>query len=158
MKMPREPSSHLSDVLRGFRSCVRRHRVLRYMTAIFLACVAAALQFGIQRFVGSGVDPGSYQFFLGATALSAVWTGRQSAFITLACSALFKLYFFLPPHFSFRVDSPATALRLVLFVGVGTVVCLGGGACTHPGRSSKAPWAALEMPSWLRTTRNSFGT
>jgi len=98
------------------------------MTAIFLACVAAALQFGIQRFVGSGVDPGSYQFFLGATALSAVWTGRQSAFITLACSALFKLYFFLPPHFSFRVDSPATALRLVLFVGVGTVVCLGGGA------------------------------
>jgi PAS domain S-box-containing protein len=93
-----------------------------------LACVAAALQFGVQWIVGPGEDTGSYQFLLGATALSAAWTGRSSALVTLTCSALFKLYYFLPPANSFRIETTATFVHLILFIAVGTVICIVGGA------------------------------
>jgi two-component system, cell cycle sensor histidine kinase and response regulator CckA len=56
-----------------------------------------------------------------------VWAGRRCAIVTLCCSALLKLYFFLPPVYSFRIESPATLLRLVLFVAIGGVICLVGG-------------------------------
>ena len=68
----------------SIRSRLRRSGPFRYAFAILLACVAAALQYGVQWSVGPGEDTGSYQFFLGATALSAVWTGRSSAFVTLS--------------------------------------------------------------------------
>ncbi len=100
----------------------------RYVFAILLACLAAALQFGIGWLVGSDGDPGSYQLFLGATALSAVWAGRRSAIVTLFVSSLFKLYFFLPPAYSFRIGSTAALVHLVLFVAIGSVICLVGGA------------------------------
>jgi two-component system cell cycle sensor histidine kinase/response regulator CckA len=99
----------------------------RYLFAAFLACLAAALQFGIGSLVGSEGDPGSYQLFLGATALSAVLAGRRSAFVTLFVSSLFKLYFFLPPANSFRIESTAVLVHLVLFVAIGGVICLVGG-------------------------------
>ena len=58
----------------------------RYLFAVLLACLAAALQFGVGWLVGTEGDPGSYQLFLGATALSAVKAGRRSAFVTLMVS------------------------------------------------------------------------
>ena len=100
----------------------------RYLFAVLLAFVAAALQFGIGWLVGSDGDPGSYQLFLGATALSAVLAGRRSAIVTLFVSSLFKLYFFLPPFYSFRISSMATLVHLILFVAIGSVICLVGGA------------------------------
>ena len=62
------------------RSRIRGSTAFRYLLGVFFACLAAALQLGVQRLVGGGEDIGGYQFFLGATALSAVWTGRSSAF------------------------------------------------------------------------------
>src|SRR5437588_497687 len=56
----------------SLRSRLRRSGPFRYAFAILLSCVAAALQYGVQWSVGPG-DTGSNQFFLGATALSAVW-------------------------------------------------------------------------------------
>jgi two-component system cell cycle sensor histidine kinase/response regulator CckA len=100
----------------------------RYVFAVLLACLAAALQFGLGWLVGSQGDPGSYQIFLGATALSAVTAGRWSGFVTLFVSTFFKLYFFLPPFYSFRLDSVAALVHLILFVAIGSVVCLVGGA------------------------------
>ena len=104
----------------SLRSRLRRSGPFRYAFAVLLACVAAALQYGVQWLVGPGEDTGSYQFLLGATALSAVWTGRSSAFVTLACSALFKLYYFLPPANSFRIETTATLVHLILFCAVGS--------------------------------------
>ena len=46
----------------------------------------------------------------------------------LFVSSLFKLYFFLPPAYSFRIESTAALVHLVLFVAIGSVVCLVGGA------------------------------
>jgi two-component system, cell cycle sensor histidine kinase and response regulator CckA len=102
--------------------------VLRLVFPVLLACLAAVLQLGVQWLIGTEGDPGSYQFFLGATALSAVWAGRVSAFVTLCCSALLKLYFFLPPANSLRIESPAVLIRILLFLAIGSVICLGGGA------------------------------
>jgi PAS domain S-box-containing protein len=90
--------------------------------------VAAGLEYLVQWLLGPGEGTGSYQFFLGATALSAVWTGRSSALVTLACAALFKLYYFLPPANSFRIETTATLVHLILFCAVGTLVCIVGGA------------------------------
>jgi PAS domain S-box-containing protein len=106
----------------ALKSRLRLSRALRYVFAVLLACLAAILQFGVQWLIGTGEGTGSYQFFLCATALSAVWAGRRAAFVTLCCSALFKLYLFLPPA------SPAVLVRIVLFLAIGTVICLGGGA------------------------------
>jgi PAS domain S-box-containing protein len=110
------------------RSRIQRSGAFRYALAVLLAGIAAALHLGVELLFGGVEDTGGYQFFLGATALSAVWTGRASAFVTLCCSAVLKLYFFLPPYHSFRIETPATAVRLVLFLAIGGVVCLGGGA------------------------------
>lgn len=111
----------------SLRSRLRRSGPFRYAFAILLSCVAAALQYGVQWSVGPG-DTGSYQFFLGATALSAVWTGKSSAFVTLLCSTLLKLYYFLPPANSFRIESTATLVHLILFCAVGSLICIVGGA------------------------------
>ena len=110
------------------RLSLRLDARFRYLFAALLACLAAALQFGVGWLVGSDGDPGSYQLFLGATALSAVWAGRQSAIVTLFVSSLFKLYFFLPPAYSFRIESTAALVHLILFVAIGSVICLVGGA------------------------------
>ena len=59
---------------------------------------------------------------------SAVWTGRSSAFVTLVCAALFKLYYFLPPPDSFRIETTATLVHLILFCAIGAVICIVGGA------------------------------
>ncbi len=112
----------------SIRSRLRRSGPFRYAFAVLLSCVAAALQYGVQWLVGPGEGTGSYQFLLGATALSAVWTGRSGAFVTLVCSTLFKLYYFSPPANSFRIDSTATVVHLVLFCAVGCVICIVGGA------------------------------
>jgi PAS domain S-box-containing protein len=48
--------------------------------------------------------------------------------VTLTCSALFKLYYFLPPANSFRIETTATFVHLILFIAVGTVICIVGGA------------------------------
>ena len=100
----------------------------RYVFAVLVACLAVALQFGIGWLVGRNGDPGSYQLFLGATALSAVRAGRLSGFVTLFVSSLFKLYFFLPPEYSFRLESTGALVHLILFVALGSVICLVGGA------------------------------
>ncbi len=126
--MPNEPSPDPVHAVPAARPRLWHSRPFRYALAAFLACAAAALEFGFQRLIGPGQEAGSYQFFLGATALSSVWSGRVSGFITLGCSALFKLYLFLPPYNSFRVETPATPLLLLLFLSIGSVICLGGGA------------------------------
>ena len=125
--MPIEQNEDLSFGNLPLRSRIRRSSAFRYMVAVFLACLAAALQLGVQLLFGAGEDTGGYQFFLGATALSAVWTGRTSALLTLCCSGVLKLYLFLPPYYSFRIESPATFVRLILFLAIGGLICLGGG-------------------------------
>src|SRR5215471_15925522 len=100
------------------RSRIRRSSVFRYLLAVCLACLAAVLQSAVQLLLGPAEDIGGYQFFLGAVALSAIWTGRRSALVTLCCAGILKLYFFLPPFYSFRLESPATLVRLVLFLAI----------------------------------------
>ena len=116
--------------LHGFplRLGFRLNSRFRYVFAVLIACLAAALQFGIGWLVGTKGDPGSYQLFLGATALSAVRAGRLSGFITLFVSSLFNLYYFLPPPNSFRIDTTATLVHLILFVALGSVISVVGGA------------------------------
>jgi PAS domain S-box-containing protein len=113
---------------KSLRSQLRRSAALSYVFAVLLACVAAALHLGLKWLIGTEEELGSYQFFLGATTLSAMWFGRRRAFVTLGCCTLFKLYFFLPPANSFSIDSFATLIRLVLFVAIGSLICVVGGA------------------------------
>ena len=126
--MPLNSEADSGSVWSALRSLLRRSAAIRHSLAVLLACLAAAFQFGLLWLVGTQEDVGAYQFFLSATALSAVWTGRIGGFITLCCSALMKLYFFLPPRGSFHIHSPATFARLLLFLAVGGMISLGGGA------------------------------
>jgi two-component system cell cycle sensor histidine kinase/response regulator CckA len=116
--------------IRGLRlkSRLRRYGALRYVFAVFLACLAAALHFGVQWLIGAEDDESAYEFFLGATALSAVWAGRLSGFVTLWTSALLKLYFFLPVFGSFHLEYPGGFVRFFVFLAIGSLICLGGGA------------------------------
>jgi PAS domain S-box-containing protein len=48
--------------------------------------------------------------------------------VTLVCAALFKLYYFLPPSDSFRIETTASLVHLILFCAVGALLCVVGGA------------------------------
>src|SRR5215467_14402574 len=117
--MPAENEKRLRFSATPLKSRIRRSARFRYSFAILLACLAAGAQFLLEWLVAPSEELGSYQFFLGATALSALWTGRFGGFVTLLTSSLFKLYYFLPPPFSFRIESHIMAIRLVMFVAMG---------------------------------------
>jgi PAS domain S-box-containing protein len=95
---------------------------------VAIAVIALPLQLCLQQYFGENQDPGSYQLFLAATALSSLWAGSRSGILTLGVSTVLKLYFLLPPLYSFRVESPAVLVRLILFCAVGIVICLVSGA------------------------------
>src|SRR4051794_40305893 len=120
------------------KSGLRRSHLLRYGFAVLLAVLAAGLQFGVHWFFDVGDESDAYEFFLGATALSSIWAGRLSAFVTLCCSALIRLYFFLPPHGSLRLEYPSGLVRLLLFLAIGSLIGLGGGALY----ASQEAWAS----------------
>src|SRR5690242_1297958 len=126
--MPAEHEEGLRFSAIPLKSLIRRSTGFRYAFAIMLAFVAVCAQFLLERLVGAKNNIGTYQFFLGATALSALWTGRSGGLVTLFTSTVLALYFFIPPSNSLLVDSYIAGLQLILFVTLGMVVCLVGGA------------------------------
>src|SRR5262245_23427978 len=126
--MPAEHEEGLQFSAIPLKSWIRRSTGIRFTFAILLAFLALCAQFLLQQLVGAKNSVGTYQFFLGATALSALWTGRSGGLVTLSTSTVLDLFFFIPPYHSLRVDSYIAIIQLVLFMAVGMVVCVVGGA------------------------------
>ena len=101
----------------------RRPPAVRY----FLAVLIAAVALGIQLFFHPILAPDSYQLFIASVALSAMYLGTRAGLLTLALASAAKLYFFLPPLYSFGVADHKIAARLGLFFFVGLIVCWIGG-------------------------------
>ncbi len=87
--------------------------------------VALALPFaalGLQLWIEPLAPQTSYQLFLGAVALSALYGGLEDGLLTLFVSGLGRFYLFESPRLSFAEGHPAITLRLVLFVALGIMV------------------------------------
>jgi PAS domain S-box-containing protein len=112
----------------AIRNVLRGSAVLRYGLAAALAVVALLLHIGLEAWFGPDQSPGTYQLFLAAVALSAVWAGRNCALLTLALSVAIRLYFFIPPEYSFAIERISVAVQLLLFFGVGAMIAEVGGA------------------------------
>lgn len=103
----------------------------RYVLAVLLALVGTAVQAGIQAFVAT-LDPAanqsfaSYQALLAAVLISALYCGRGPALLCLGLCTLLNLYFFIPPAHSLRIDSTGVLAQVLLFAGVGLMICFVG--------------------------------
>ncbi len=116
------------DSSMALRHKLRNSPPLRYGFAAVLPVVALLLQFWLDSLFGPDQNPGTYQLFLAAVALSAIWAGRTCALLTVAESVVIRLYFFLPPQYSVYINSTAVLVRLFLFVGVAVLIAWVGGA------------------------------
>lgn len=103
----------------------------RYALAVLLALVGTAVQAGIQAVIAS-LDPAAnqsfaaYQALLAAVLVSALLCGRGPAFLCLALCTLLDLYLFIEPTYSFRIESSGVVAQLLLFTGVGLMICFVG--------------------------------
>ena len=117
----------------GFRRFVPKTAAGKYALGLALAGTGALVQILLRALLDtldpSGLEPfTSYQAFMAAVALSAILCGRRVGFFCLGISALILLYIFIPPIFSLRIETPVVALQLGLFLAVGSIICLLGGA------------------------------
>ncbi len=93
------------------------------MLAVGLALIAL----GLQLLIRSVTAPDSYQLFLGAVAVSVIYGGTASGFLTLACASLEKLFFFVLPEVPLASGGHIVLARMLLFVAIGFVICSLGG-------------------------------
>ena len=116
---------------------MRRSFALRCAVSSGLAFIALALQIAIQHWLGASADVGTYQFFLAAAAVSAVWGGRVCGLLTVGASALLRWYFFIEPGFA--LHETASVVRIVLFTSLGILIAIvGGNLCASEERFSTA--------------------
>lgn len=94
---------------------LRRLTFLSYVVASILPLAAFGLEYWLEPLTGHT----SYQLFLGAVALSAIYGGIGSGLCTLAISGFLKFYFFLAPQ---AADQRAALTRLALFFLLGFMV------------------------------------
>ena len=71
---------------------------------------------GLTRLIWPVIEPTSSPLFLAAVVVSAWYGGFGPGLLTTALGALGKVYFFLKPTSSLRIEDAATALQLCLFV------------------------------------------
>lgn len=101
-------------------------------TGVF-ALTATALALVVCLLFRPLLEPDFFLPFLGAVLLSAWYYGKGGGLTSTALSSAALLYFFVPPHPGFAVESLGVAVRLGVFIGLGVLISLLAAA----GRSSQ---------------------
>lgn len=92
--------------------------VARYGLAAALACGAML----VRAVLPMGLSLGIYPLALAIVVLSAWYGGRGPGWLATLVSAAGARYFFIEPTHSFAIPSAATAVGLLLFVGVALLL------------------------------------
>jgi PAS domain S-box-containing protein len=103
----------------------------RYVFAVLFALAGVVVQAGLRAIV-TMLDPAaaqtfaSYQALLAAVLLSALFCGRGPALLCLFLCTLLNLFLFVEPIYSLRIASAGVLAQLLLFAGVGLMICFVG--------------------------------
>lgn len=87
------------------------------------AALAALLQWLIQPITA----PDSYQVLLGFVAVSVIYGGMRSGFVTLAITAAAKFWLIVLPEISLAAQGQSLLARMILYLAIGFVICYIGG-------------------------------
>ena len=92
----------------------------------YLVAIAATLTVLLLRLILSPVLGDSAYFFpfVIAVTLSAWYGGRNPGLLSTVLGAVFAVYFFVPPFYSFRITNPRIGTGLVLFFASSVVISL----------------------------------
>lgn len=122
------------------RSRSARSPLVRYGFASALAGLALGIQFLIHPLTA----PDSYQIFLGFVALSVIYSGAASGFVTLALTTAAKLWFFVLPNASLATQGHVVVSRTILYATVGVVICSLGGQLHASERTLAAVLSSMQ--------------
>jgi K+-sensing histidine kinase KdpD len=122
-------------------------RIVLYGAAILICAVSGAVQYGLQPVLG-GRFP--LAVFPVAVVLVAWFGGAGPGLFTAVLAALMADYFFMPPLHSLRIDRPADAIGLSLFVLASLLVCVAMRGLRHALHAERRHRADAE--SALRQT------
>ncbi len=89
----------------------------RLIVAILLPLAACALQWALWDYL----DPYVWFLFFPAAYFSAWLGGLWGGLIATGVSAGLVGYVFMPPSFSFALDSPSASVSILLFLVMGTL-------------------------------------
>ena len=98
-----------------------KRRIVQYSVAVLTSGAALLVRLGLTGAIGPGLP--TYLFFYPAVMLSATLYGLGPGLLATAVSALFAVYFILPPD-GFAVGSAVDLLGLVIFAWMGTGISL----------------------------------
>ncbi|MFN7999381.1 MAG: PAS domain S-box protein [Bryobacteraceae bacterium] len=97
----------------------------RWWPPVAASASLSALALAFQGILDPVIAQDSYQVLLGAVALSVMFGGAESGFMTLAACGIGKIYFLM--HYGPALPAHIIALHILLFGAVGGLVCWIGG-------------------------------
>ncbi len=115
----RSPIGWLGNLVVGPWHAIHRIQGATTVISYAVACALPLAAWGIEEWLAPLSGHTSYQLFLGAVALSAMYGGVGNGLCTLVLSALLTHFLFLMPHVA---DSRTATASLLLFIGLGLMV------------------------------------
>lgn len=97
-----------------------------------VALIASAIAFLITWVLQPILAPSFFALFYPAVMVSSLYGGLGPGLFASALATLAAAYFFIPPTYSFILDTPASLFRLLVLVSVALMLC---------GLSSRYRWA-----------------
>ncbi|MDD5139454.1 MAG: PAS domain S-box protein [Verrucomicrobiales bacterium] len=118
---------------------------------LIVAVLIPLTAFGVQWVFWAAIQPYVWFLFFPAVFFGSWVGGRQGGLVATALSTGLAWYFFIPPQFSFAVQSPMAYVSIVMFVGMGVLFSL-----THE-RLQKANVALRMSEEKLSVALHSIG-
>ncbi|MBI1736818.1 MAG: DUF4118 domain-containing protein [Candidatus Rokubacteria bacterium] len=109
-----------------------------------MACAAAVAAHVLTRLIWPVVEPIQSPLSFAAVVVSAWYGGLGPGLLTTALTLLGKIYFFVAPMYSFRVEGTLAAVHLGLFAAVAFLVSSLTGALRRAEAESRAARAEAE--------------
>ena len=121
----------------------------RSLISLLPGAAWALLAVVLQLLLGLLLGRDSYQFFLGAVAISAVRSGARNGAVTLVASAVCKCIFFFLPRYPGHGQVDIFADRMLTFVLIGAALCWVCGALFESAQRQAELVARARMLSGL---------
>jgi K+-sensing histidine kinase KdpD len=127
-----------------------RGGVLGVLVGVGLAALSVALQKLLYRFVA----PDSYQMLLSAVAISVMYAGFRSGVAALLVAGVGKWFLFLRPEGPVQMEDWRIAVRFLLFLCLGLLICWLGQKLHASNRKLKVLAGMLPVCAWCKRVRD----
>lgn len=115
-----------------------------------LAMLPPLVAFALQWIFWSAIQPYAWLLFFPAVFISSWIGGLIPGLVSTVLSAALATWFFIPPQFSFSVESPMSLVSIGVFLVMGTLFSI-----SH-GRLKKATQQAADANAALHTSKERY--